>query len=286
MNKKKKQFKNTINAIIRHIKSSPILLKTFYTKTKNCKYDIYEKLYCVLLIVKLGISFRNITYLSEYASIYWTTIYKFYRKLIKFNIIEDTYKKIVNKYLKSNKNTVFLTDTTLIQNKMGIDKIGFNPQLCKHKTSKISYITSKNGVPIDIYIASGNNYDSKILLDQLNQTNIVDNCNSKNNILLGDAGYDSNKIRELLKNKQFGKLICHRNKRNIKDPIKLKKLDLNQKDKTIIKKRIKVEHVFSHLKSFKRISLRYDKLVNNYYNFVLLATLMIVSKKISRNKSY
>ena len=45
---------------------------------------------------------------------------------------------------------------------MGINKIGFNPQLCKHKTSKISYITSKNGVPIDIYIASGMSNQAKL----------------------------------------------------------------------------------------------------------------------------
>jgi len=33
----------------------------------NCKYNIYEKLHCVLLMVKLGISFRNTTYLSKYS---------------------------------------------------------------------------------------------------------------------------------------------------------------------------------------------------------------------------
>ncbi len=42
-----------------------------------------------------------------------------------------------------------------------------------------------------------------------------------NNILLGDAGYDSNKIRKKLIEIKFGKLLAAKNKRNIKDKFKL-----------------------------------------------------------------
>ena len=34
---------------------------------------------------------------------YYTTIYKFYNKLIKYNIINITYTKLVNKYINKNK---------------------------------------------------------------------------------------------------------------------------------------------------------------------------------------
>jgi len=284
MHKKQKLFRNTKYAILKYIKQSPILVKSFLSKTKNRKYTI-DELYCVLNILKLVFNFRSITYIDN-ISIHWGTVYKFYVKLVHHNIIKNTFQDTIKKYLCRSKNKIFLTDTTLIPNKMGIDKIGFNPQLLKHKTTKISYITDKSGVPIDVYITSGNHYDSKILTDQINQNKFQDNIITKNNVLLGDAGYDSNNIRKVLKNIGFGKLICSRNKRNIKDPEKLMKLKLSKEDKKILKNRITVEHIFAHLKAFKRISLRYDKYFINYSNFVLLASLMIIIKKTSRNKLY
>jgi hypothetical protein len=282
-----KQLKHTIFNIKKYINSSLYLKKVFFTKTKNRKYNFDDLLYCILKITKLGISFRESPLLFNNENIYWTTIYKFNMKLIKYNIIEKTYNEIIKKYLNKTKNNIFLTDTTLIINKMGIDKIGFNPQLLKHKTSKISYITTLDGIPIDIYITSGNDNDCKILLEQLNQpNNNFKNIKILNNELLGDAGYDGDKIRIKLNELNFGKLICPRNKRNIKDLKKLEQLKLCDEDKIKLKKRSKIENMFAFLKSFKRVVLRYDKYVINYKHFVLLATLMIIIKKTSIDKHY
>ena len=57
-------------------------------------------------------------------------------------------------------NVIFLTDTTLIQNKLGIDNTGYTPQLLKHKTSKISLIIDDIGIPIIATIFSGNTNDN------------------------------------------------------------------------------------------------------------------------------
>ena len=48
-------------------------------------------------------------------------------------------KKYFNKSLLCSTN-IIITDTSLIVNKLGIDNTGYNPQLPKHKTSKISLI--------------------------------------------------------------------------------------------------------------------------------------------------
>ena len=166
MHKNQKLFKNTIFVIIKHIKSSPTLFKLFYSKTKNRKFKVEDLLMCILKLLKNGNSFREAPYMFKYSNIYWATIYKFYIKLVKYNIIQNTYNKTIKSYLKNSKNKIYLTDTTLILNKMGCDKIGFNQQLLKHKTSKISYITTIHGIPIDVYVTSGNYNDCKILLDQ------------------------------------------------------------------------------------------------------------------------
>ena len=127
-------------------------------------------------------------------------------------------------------------------------------------------------IPVDVCITSWNKYDSLILADQLNNIN--------NKILLGDAGYDSNVIRNILQTKFNSQLICHRNKRNTKNPIKLAKMKLTTNEIKYLKKWIKVEHLFSHLKAYKRISLRYDKYMCNYTQFVLLTSLDIINENI------
>ena len=286
-NKSKKMFKNTIYRITKYIKSSPTLFDSFYRKTKNRKFKVEKLLSCILKLVKNGMTFRESHNCIEYQNISWTTIYKFYVKLIKFNIIQKTYNKTIKHFLNKTKQNIFLTDTTLIANKMGIDNIGYNPQLIKHKSLKISIITTVDGVPIDTYITSGNCNDSKILFDQINSRySNFHKITTKNNELLADSGYDSNKIRDKLKELEFGQLLCHRNKRNTKNLEKLKTIKLNDTTKIKLKKRFKVEHIFSHLKSFRRISYRYDKFSQNYNNFVLLAILMITLKITSKDKLY
>jgi hypothetical protein len=169
---------------------------------------------------------------------------------------------------------------------MGIVNIGYNPQLIKHKSLKISIITTVNRVPINTYITSGNCNDSKILFDQIKSrySNFHKIITKNNELFLADSGYDSNKIRDKIKELEFGQLLCHRIKRNTKNLEKLKIIKLNDTTKIKLKKRLKVEHIFSHLKSFRRISYRYDKFSNNYDNFVLLAILMIILKITSKDK--
>ena len=52
----------------------------------------------------------------------------------------------VSKYMLNRKNNIYITDTSLIANKGGIDKIAYNPHLLKHKSSKISIITNNKGL--------------------------------------------------------------------------------------------------------------------------------------------
>ena len=85
--------------------------------------------------------------------------------LQKYSVISLSYNQTVKRYIKKHVNkdsNIFLTDTTLIQNKLGIDNTGYTPQLLKHKTSKISLITDNIEIPIIATIFSGNTNDSKM----------------------------------------------------------------------------------------------------------------------------
>jgi len=270
-----KYQKNIVYKINNLINKNINLNKIFNYKTKNRKYSNKTLIKCIIDILKDGISFRSI---GKYKKIKWQTIYKFYYKLIQNNVIKIIFDNIVDNYKKKIlKNNIFITDTTLIPNKLGINHIGYNPQYPKHKTSKISIISDINGIPLNICCSDGSTNDSKILYNQLDDfKNSNSDLLNNNNILLGDAGYDSNKIREKLNNIKFGKLLAVRNKRNIKNKYKLELIKLSPEEKKLLKKRIKIEHINAQLKQYKRISIRYDKYISNYINFVYLACINII----------
>ena len=133
-----------------------------------------------------------------------TTIYNFNNKLKKYKIIYTTYNNLVNKYINKHKTNKFITDYY----KMGMDYINYNKQIPKHKVSKISLITDLNGIPLDINLSPGNTNDSKIFFNQLdNFININAIKKNNKNIFIGDAAYDSNNIRNKLKDLNLGILV-------------------------------------------------------------------------------
>jgi len=278
----KNKFK-LIKSIKEYINSN-IKLKSLFNHP-NRKYKIDTLLKYIFQILLTGLSFRKIQELSN-CKIHWNTIYKFFIKLQKTNVITLNYYDLVKKYNKKNltKSTnVLITDTSIILNKLGIDKVGFNPQIPKHKGSKISLITDSLGIPINSNIFSANIYDSKILNIQLddiikNNKEILNN----NNILLGDSGYDSNEIRNKLKEINFGRLLVPRNKRNTKNKNKLDSYKLLSVEKKLLKLRINIEHKNEHLKQYRRLSIRYDKYYCNYLVFLHLACIDIILKRINK----
>ena len=279
--KQKHKIKNKLSKNIINYINSDIKLKSIFNHSLR-KYKIKFLLEYVIKILYTGLSFRKVIEYSR-SNIHWNTIYKFFIKLQKYNVISLSYKQTVKRYIKKyvNKDSnIFLTDTTLIQNKLGIDNTGYTPQLLKHKTSKISLITDDIGIPIIATIFPSNTNDSKIFDIQFNEftENHILLLNNKN-IMLGDAGYDSQKLRNKLLNTNFGKLLTPKNKRNIKNKDILLNLKLSPDDKKLLKKRIRIEHTNSHLKQYKRLSLRYDKYSINYQVFIHLACIDLITKR-------
>jgi hypothetical protein len=138
-------------------------------------------------------------------------------------------------------------------------------------------------MPLNCNLFSGNDNDSLILNNQLDDI-IINNTELLNNknILLGDAGYDSNIIKNKLKKINFGKLLSYRNKRNIKNVHKLEAIKLLPSEKELLKKRIKIEHTNALLKQYRRLSTRYDKYSSNYMIFLYLACSDIILKNINK----
>ena len=130
--------------------------------------------------------------------------------------------------------------------------------------NKVSIITDNKFIPIDIQIFKGNLNDSNILQQQFIN---IDSFINNTKYFICDKGYCSSKIRNLLITKNIFPIIPF-NRRNTKDINKINKLTKNEKNR--YRKRIKIEHIFSDLKSNHKLENRYEKYINNYEGLLYL----------------
>jgi putative transposase len=82
--------------------------------------------------------------------------------------------------------------------------------------------------------------------------------------LLGDAAYDSDALRQFLTDRGTTPVIKPKTTRKQRLPF----------DKDAYKERNIIERAFSHLKDWRRIATRYDKLARNFRATVILASIM------------
>jgi len=83
-------------------------------------------------------------------------------------------------------------------------------------------------------------------------------------VMLADKGYDSDKYRESLR--KIGIESCIPYRKN-----KKKKWEY---DKELYKRRHKVENMFSKLKDWRRISMRYDRCAHTFYSSICIAAIV------------
>ena len=264
------------NAIINFINNDEYYKNKF--NHHNQKYKLEELLDAVIIILRKNIPYRDI---SKYVKINWNTIYQFHIKMIKLEIYKNVFNHFVLKYtneLNSHIKSLFV-DSTLILNKLGTDSATYNPQLKKHKTTKISIIMDDFRTPLSINITNSNVHDCTIIKSQLTELNNFNkNIINENTNLIADGAYDSNELQEIFTNCGGNKLITPTNIRNTKNKAKIKRRFNTLYEKLLLNKRINVEHLINKYKNFKRLYIRYDKYLKNYEGYVYLASLILLLK--------
>ncbi len=222
----------------------------------------------------------------------WNNIYKHYLKLNKHGFLENSYKLLLQKYLRRTKNkTLKFTscDATILINKNGIDCKGRNKYAKNKFCTKLFTIIDKNKIPIVMFYIAGNTNDIKCLNISLEK--FLEQYNKNICYFLADTGFHSKFISELLQ-KYKVKYLIPKNMRNSKKyKKKNRKLSHNEKfriqfeeftkrDKQIYKKRIAVENMYANYKnSNKRFNIREDKYIKNLEGF----TYLFFSEKILNN---
>jgi transposase len=241
-------------------------------------YEIRDMVAHVFFISKTGNSWGTLDNINliGYNPVKSGNAHKFFQKLVRFNLFELTYIELLRKYIKktpARKLKVQSTDTTFIRNKYGVEDVGRNKLMKGKKTTKISEITDSNGVAINIFITAGNHNDTNIIQKHLDSMLIDHDINDKyKKYFLGDKGYCSNNLRDMLSERNYIPIIDYNN-RKTKNPEKMRYL--NNDELNVYKQRIIIEHTFGKIKrNNRRIDTRYEKKLCNYKGFVFMGHIL------------
>ena len=134
-------------------------------------------------------------------------------------------------------------------------------------------VVDGQGVPIGSTLASASPAEVKLTEQTLEAVKVPrkgrGRPKKRPQRLIGDKGYDSDPLRKRLKTYQIDLIVPHRKNRTkakVQDGRKLKRY----------RKRWKIERTFSWFNNFRRLVVRYERLITTYRGFFHLACIMIV----------
>ncbi len=249
-----KIYKCVIESIKKIIFNDSYIGKYYINKQTRSKYSLNDILIDILYVLKTGIAWRDLR-----SHIKWTSVYWHFKRFTKRNIFKKMFLKMRNKAIKNTQSNILLIDTSFICNKYGINNVSRNKFNKNKKCNKLSCVTDEFGVPFSICANKGTLHDIKFFDVHYKD---LSNSFSKNKYkyLLADKAYFSADLRNKLIVNNCNLMVPNKKNSNKQYPF----------NKNIYKKRINVEHLFSKIKSFRRIAIRYDKLFDTYMSFVYM----------------
>lgn len=281
LNKHEKVILKLLNIIASFKKNKPPNTYQYSNKypPPRANYKYTDKLFigCILYI-----ALNNSSWISFIGPIPGKQVHKRFKEYINKNAFKKLFEESVKEYLCTNvteKTRIISTDTTIITNKNCIELTEINPYLKNKKCIKVSSFVDSKGTPISVSINSCNEHDSKIFnkeFDRIINTKPIKKSINGNCIILADKGYDTKAIRKKIKKSKMKCIIAY-NKRNTKDKTKIK--ELNEVEKKVYKKRVKIEHYFGIIKRYPKINNVYEKTLSSYLNLILLVSSMILIKR-------
>ena len=211
---------------------------------------------------------------EEYASP--ATCWRRLKRWQEQGIFQKLWKKFLSQLNKKDKikwEECFI-DGTFVQAKGGGDKVG---KTKRGKGTKLVIIAERKGIPLSVHIDSASVSEMKLVEPTLEQVSVgkgTSGAPRKNpDCLIGDKGYDSNKIREYLLKKGIEPIIPAR--KNNKKATHQDKRKLRR-----YKRRWVIERTNAWLQNFRRLVVRYENLIEIFSGFVYCACSMIALRRI------
>jgi transposase len=137
-------------------------------------------------------------------------------------------------------------------------------------------VVDGKGIPLGSTITSASPHEVTLVDKVLAQIKVPRNGpgrpKSRPKRLIGDRAYDSDALRKKLQDRRI-ELICphrkNRKKPKLQDGRKLRRY----------KKRWKIERTFSWISNYRRLVVRYERMINIYKAFFHIACILITLKQ-------
>jgi transposase len=211
----------------------------------------------ILFVLSEGCTWRAI----NTADVSWNSVYQYYRRWCRDGLWERVWQAVAPMPVSK---TLFLDASHFKAHRcalnpeggretqaLGLTKGGWN--------TKVHAVVDRQGVPRALFLSAGNVADIYHATDVLEGAITGHVC-----MVVADKGYDSDELRIWLY--EAGITPCIPSKSNRRTPFSY--------GRAAYRKRHLVENFFAHLKTFRRVATRYDKLAETFFGWVLLATII------------
>jgi hypothetical protein len=229
--------------------------------TRGCKNKIKYNTFIKIFINKLETNL-SWDYLGEIYNISKSHIHDTFCKWANYGIFKNAFNKFLKHYHLFIDNNEAYIDTTTIFNKYGyLNSVGMNTyESKKHKSNKLSIVSSKNGIPIGIHVNNGNIHDIKMLTDTLPNKIFF-------KYLFADKSYVSKNLKaHLLKTKNIKIITPYKKNQNL----------VNTKEELEgLKNRMRIEHINNKIKMNRSLNTRYTKELLHFESLIYLGCLKI-----------
>jgi len=211
----------------------------------------------ILFVLNEGCTWRAI----DESGASWNSIYQYYRPWCRDGLWEAVWQAVSPATVP---DTVYLDASHIKVHRSGLNPEGGRETQALGLTkggwnTKVHVAVDRKGVPRALFLSGGQVADIYHATDVLEELK-----NLPTRMVVADKGYDSDELRIWLF--EHGITPCIPPKSNRTSPLPYRK--------SAYGKRHLVENCFAHLKTFRRVATRYDKLADTFFGWVILATII------------
>lgn len=142
----------------------------------------------------------------------------------------------------------------------------------KGKGTKIMVLASGQGIPLGVELAAANRYEGDLALQTLDNVSVKRPRNGRPcpERIIADKGYDSRKLRNAMKSRGIDFIVPHlrTRRRKTQDGRKLRRY----------RRRWIVERTNAWLFNFRRLFVRYERILENYRGLLHFACALIAAR--------
>jgi transposase len=211
----------------------------------------------ILFVLSEGCTWRAI----DAPGVRWNSVYQYYRRWCRDGLWEQVWQSVAPATAVS---AVYLDSSHIKVHRSGLNPAGGRETQALGLTkggwnTKVHAAVDRRGVPRALFLSGGNVadiYHAKDVLEEVAAWPVK--------LVVADKGYDSDDLRIWLYEQGVTPCIPPKSNRTERLPYR----------RSSYRKRHLVENFFAHLKTFRRVATRYDKLADTFFGWVLLAVIL------------